>query len=134
MLTTINDLRVKFNTVHPIFVDSYGNKAAEEYAQFLLENEPNEETFKEIAKAHSAVLNEGAYRVIVGNAILEEDTEPTDKYMKAEFMDAHGLLLELQEELKLLCTDVHSHIGVGFAANAGEVKVVELLSAKPCSV
>jgi hypothetical protein len=51
----------------------------------------------------------------VGNAGLEEDAEQVDKQMTEEFMDAHGLLLELQEELGQLTHKDVTHIGIGFA-------------------
>jgi len=49
-------------------------------------------------------------------------------------MDAHGLLLELQDELKLLTDEKLTHIGVGFAHNQQMVKVVELLLVKDIMV
>lgn len=48
-----------------------------------------------MSEAHFAVLNEGTHQVLIGNAILEEENEILDKHMMDEFMDAHGLLLEL---------------------------------------
>ena len=51
--------------------------------------------------------------------------------MKDEFMDAHGLLLELQYELGQLTEKSYTHVGIGFACNAQKVKVVEFLSTKP---
>lgn len=54
--------------------------------------------------------------------------------MMAELMDSHGLLLELQEERNKLCHEELTHLGIGFAANSTEVKVVELLSSRPVAV
>lgn len=45
-------------------------------------------------------------------------------------MDAHGLLLELQDELSQLVDPKLTHVGVGFASNKQMVKIVELLSVK----
>jgi hypothetical protein len=54
--------------------------------------------------------------------------------MTEEFMDAHGLLLELQVELGQLTHKDFTHIGVGFAHNIHEVKVVEVLTQKAIMV
>ena len=49
-------------------------------------------------------------------------------------MDAHGLLLELEYELKVLADPLNTHIGIGFAMDRNQVKVVELVSKKPVKV
>jgi hypothetical protein len=54
--------------------------------------------------------------------------------MMNELMDAHGLLLELQEERTKLCTETLTHLGIGFAANAQKCIVVELLSERACAI
>lgn len=66
----------------------------------------------------------------VSFAYLDEDNEADQEdTIKAEqFMDAHGLLLELQDERKKLSDPAKTHLGVGFAYNRTKVKVVELLS------
>jgi len=42
-------------------------------------------------------------------------------------MDAHGLLLELDQESSTLGDKKNTHIGIGFAFNKEKVKVVELI-------
>lgn len=54
--------------------------------------------------------------------------------MMNEFMDAHGLLLELKDERTKLCDEQISHVGIGFAADKSVVKVVELISKRACQV
>ena len=49
-------------------------------------------------------------------------------------MDAHGLLLELEYELKQLCDPNNTHIGIGFAFNKEQVRVVELVTQKTLNV
>lgn len=49
-------------------------------------------------------------------------------------MDAHGLLLELEYELKVLADPLNSHIGIGFAFNKEQVKVVEIVTAKTINI
>jgi hypothetical protein len=66
---------------------------------------------------------------LVGNAYLEEE-ENEDKILYNEFMDAHGLLCELEEEREKFCGKEITHVGVGFAWNKQQVRVVELLSVK----
>jgi len=55
-------------------------------------NETNDETLKKICEARGIV---GEPKVIIGNAGLEEGAEFRDKNKLDEYMDAHGLLLEL---------------------------------------
>lgn len=59
---------------------------------------------------------------------------PKDKVMMAEHMDAHGLLLELQQEREKLVDQNLTHVSIGFAADNKVVKVVELLSQRACSI
>jgi len=73
----------------------------------------------------------GEAKVLQGIAYLEEDVVSKDPTKKDEFMDAHGLLLELQYELGQLTEKTYTHVGIGFAANTQKVKVVEMLSVKP---
>lgn len=49
-------------------------------------------------------------------------------------MDAHGLLLELQYELGVLAAKENTHIGIGFAFNKEQVKVVEIVTQKTLMV
>lgn len=96
VIRTINDVREKYG--HPgIFTDPYTNEAANEYAQFLLTEEDNEagEALQAICKDNNLV---GPHKALVGIAHLEEDVESPDKTRMEEFMDAHGLLLELADE------------------------------------
>jgi hypothetical protein len=51
---------------------------------------------------------------LVGFAILEED-EDHQGTLYENMMDAHGLLLELEEELGHLTNAEFTHIGIGFA-------------------
>ena len=72
--------------------------------------------------------------MLQGIAYLEEDVVSKDPTKKDEFMDAHGLLLELQYELGQLTDKAFTHVGIGFASNTQKVKVVEMLSVKPVMV
>lgn len=54
--------------------------------------------------------------------------------MYNEFMDAHGLLTELEDEVGKMTDGKVTHVGVGFAWNKQCVKVVEFLSVKPLLV
>lgn len=49
-------------------------------------------------------------------------------------MDAHGLLLELEHELGVLASKENTHIGIGFAFNKEQVKVVEFVTSKTVMV
>lgn len=69
---------------------------------------------KEIFEKHLVI---GEHQVLQGIAYLEEDIVSDNPTKKDEFMDAHGLLLELQYELGQLTNKEYTHIGIGFAAN-----------------
>ena len=57
----------------------------------------------------------------------DEDHQPS---LPEQMMDAHGLLLELQYEIGVLCAKENTHIGIGFAFSKEQVKVVEFVSQK----
>ena len=103
------------------------------YADYLLTDEEDDAQLKNMCQN---VLF-GEVKAIVGIAYLEEDDNrygPIDKTKMDEFMDAHGLLLELQDELAQLTSDKLTHVGVGFAENRQMVKIVELLCVRPLMV
>lgn len=72
----------------------------------------------------------GAVIPLVGYSYLEEE-ELEDKVLYNEFMDAHGLLTELEDEVSKMVDHKVTHVGVGFAWDKQQVKVVEFLSVKP---
>ena len=72
----------------------------------------------------------GAVIPLIGFSYLEEE-DTDDKVLYHEFMDAHGLLCELEDDLTKLLDEKFTHVGVGFAWNKQQVKVVEFLSVKP---
>jgi len=49
-------------------------------------------------------------------------------------MDAHGLLCELEDEIIKFTNKDYTHIGIGFAWNKENVRVVEIFSAKPLTI
>ena len=81
-----------------IVMDILSNRAASEYAEYLLENGEDSEKQKEILGKHLIV---GEVQTLVGVSMLE-DEENEDKVLYNEFMDAHGLLCELEEERNIL--------------------------------
>ena len=126
VLKTINDYR-KHAGVPAIYTDIFTNHAANEYAKFLLDEEPDEDSLNKICEIHRVV---GEQDSVVGFSYLDDDRTSSDPTKMAEFMDAHGLLLEMSETMnKLLAKDV-THIGIGFAASPQMVKIVELISTR----
>ena len=95
-------MRAKFSETMPLDSDEFGNLAADEYATYLLTEDENKATLEKICDYHNVVQAKEAVAV-VGFSYLEDDFESPDKTRAAEFMDAHGLLLELQHEMGLLC-------------------------------
>ena len=55
----------------------------------------------------------------------EEDQQGT---VHEQMMDAHGLLLELTEELGVLCDPANTHVGIGFAFTKEKVIVIEIVT------
>jgi hypothetical protein len=131
VIRTINDIREKFG--NPMVQgDVLFNKAANEYAEYLLQHdEDNKDVQKECLDKFHCV---GEVQTLQGIAYLEEDVVSKDPTKKDEFMDAHGLLLELQYELGQLTDKQYTHVAIGFAANTQKVKVVEMLMVKPIMV
>lgn len=112
IIRSINDYREGQQTPG-IYQDLLANKAAAEYAEYLLENEEDNNVVNEILQRHMIV---GPVIPLIGYSYLEED-DVDDRVLHHEFMDAHGLLCELGEELEKLLDPKVTHIGVGFAWN-----------------
>lgn len=113
VLKTINDYR-QHAGVPAIYTDIFTNHAANEYAKFLLDEEHDQDSLNKICEIHRVV---GEQDSVVGFSYLDDDRTSSDPTKMAEFMDAHGLLLEMSETMnKLLDKDV-THIGIGFAAS-----------------
>jgi hypothetical protein len=129
-MKTINEMRDKFERPN-IHMDVLTNAAAENYANFLLREEQNEQALNTICAEMGIV---GDHQCVVGNVYLDDSDPVTDKIMMNELMDAHGLLLELQEEREKLCHGELTHLGIGFAADGAKCVVVELLSERATAI
>jgi len=129
VMRSINDYREK-QQIPGVYQDILANKAATEYAEFLLNNEESSSVVNDILQKHMIV---GSVVSLVGFSYLEED-DSDDRVLHNEFMDAHGLLCELSEELEKLLDPKITHVGIGFAWNKQQVKVVEFLSVKPLMI
>lgn len=128
-MKTINDMR-EAHSVPSIYGDVMANRAATEYANYLLMNPEDPAKVEELCKANHV---SGTVIPLMGFAILEEDEDHKGK-LHDQLMDAHGLLLELEYELGVLADTKHTHIGIGFAFNKEQVKVVEFVTEKPVMV
>jgi hypothetical protein len=76
----------------------------------------------------------GEVKALVGMSFLDDDGDGEGENRKDDFMDAHGLLLELEEELTTIMNKDMTHVSIGFAVNREQVKVVELFSQKPLMI
>jgi hypothetical protein len=98
----------------------------------LLTGEENESVLTDILNKHMIV---GGVTVLVGMSLLEEDDDMggdgSNRVIRGEFMDAHGVLCELQSDLERMIDGKYTHVGVGFAWNKEKVLVVEFYSVKP---
>jgi hypothetical protein len=75
-----------------VHMDFMMNRAATEYAEYLLENEESAEKCQEFCDKNFVT---GDCKPLVGLSQVEEDDAGNEAIVFAEFMDAHGLLLEL---------------------------------------
>lgn len=68
-------------------------------------------------------------------AMLDEDDKTNDeKGLHNNFIDAHGVLFEIEEETAMLCDEDKNHIGIGFAWNKESVRVTEILTKRSLAV
>lgn len=134
IIKSINDYR-RMNSAPNVFVDLLANRAACEYAEYLLNAEESEAAVNDILNKHMIV---GGVTTLVGMSILEEDDEDgeggSNRVLHGEFMDAHGVLCELQSDLERMIDAKYTHVGVGFAWNKERVLVVEFYSVKPVTI
>ena len=112
IIKSINDYREQYSTPG-VYVDILANRAATEYAEYLLENDEDLNVVNDICQKHMLV---GGVIPLVGYSYLE-DEDQDDRILYHEFMDAHGLLCELEEELTKMTDAKITHVGVGFAWN-----------------
>ena len=141
VLQTINDLRHKAaekapDTI-PLEHDEFGNAAADAYAEQLLgplKMEPNDNMMQQFCEQFGLVNPNKDAVAIIGFSYLEDDMESPDKTRAAEFMDAHGLLLELQHEMNLLKDAKFTHVGIGLAMDSTKVLIVEILTKKTIAI
>ena len=112
IVQTINNVR-EAHGAPSIYIDHLGNKAANEYATWLMSNAEDDAKAKEICKENQVI---GDMVPLVGFAILEEDEDHQPSLLE-QMMDAHGLLLELEHEVGILADAKNTHVGIGFAFN-----------------
>lgn len=122
ILKSINDLRDKTSKTE-LNVDLLGNTVGNAYAEYLLDNRPNSEELKKIMEKYMFVGED--VECLIGEAYLDFDASNDDKEIPECFMDAHGLLFELEEEQKIITDEKYNHVAVGLAFNKEQVKVVE---------
>ena len=130
ILITINDYRARAGQAK-LYPDMMGNEVATAYAEFLLENQENPEKLKELCANNFFPVE---VKPLVGMSFLDDEEDPTEKLLYDEYMDAHGLLLEIEEELQTIMSKDYTHVAIGFAVSKECVKVVELFSYKPLVV
>jgi hypothetical protein len=73
------------------------NKAASDYAEYLLTGDDSETVMNEILNKHMIV---GGVTTLIGMSLLDEDDGmggdgQMNRVIRGEFMDAHGVLCEL---------------------------------------
>ena len=110
IVKTINDYRSRFQRPQ-IYLDANTNAAAYEYAKYLLKerawDNPDEGVLEELCQAFKLIPKQKA---IVGFSHLDDDAASGDPTKMAEFMDAHGLLLEMQSVRTRVHYDDRRHL------------------------
>jgi len=95
IVKSINEYRAMFK-VPGVFSDILSNKAASDYAEYLLTGEESETVMNEILNKHLIV---GDVTTLVGMSLLDEEDgmggDGQNRVIHGEFMDAHGVLCEL---------------------------------------
>ena len=91
VIKTCNEYRAKFGH-QSVYTDTFTNLAANEYARFLLSEKHSEDALAQICEHHKVI---GQQKAIIGFSYLDDDHDAGDLTKMNEFMDAHGLLLEL---------------------------------------
>jgi hypothetical protein len=94
--------------------------------------QPNDALLKKLCETHGLLGRDTV--AVIGFSHLEDDFDSPDKTRAAEFMDAHGLLLELQQEMSMLRDEKYTHVGIGLAMDAQKVLIVEILTIRPFTV
>ncbi len=137
ILRSINEIRQgrKLTVVH---TDHTMIWVASEYAEHILQSGGQDETIlEELIDKYDAVGAEGTnakeYTCLVGEAFYDAETGD-EKELAEAFMDAHGLLFELEEELTALLRKDITHVGIGFAYSQNMVRVVEILGKKEIKI
>lgn len=129
IIKSVNEYREQ-QMIPGVYQDILANKAASDYAEYLLTNGEDNGVLTEILNKYMIV---GNVNTLIGMSLLEED-ESEEKVLQHEFMDAHGVLCEFQEDLEKLLDPKQTHVGVGFAWNKEKVLVVEFFSIKPLMI
>jgi hypothetical protein len=99
-----------------------------------LNGEESETVVNDILNKHLLV---GSVTTLVGMSLLEEEDDDGDghnRVLHGEFMDAHGVLCELQSDLERMIDAKYTHVGIGFAWNKEKVLVVEFYSVKTVTI
>jgi len=123
ILRAINNTR-RFYEINPLDIDIIANQVATEYAGYLLNNPENEEYIK--TKLSKSLLVSD-YKCIVGCRILERDVMSTDAHSFAKnYLDAHGLVEEIEDKRTVLLNKDFNIVGLGFASDEDKIRVVEL--------
>ena len=133
IIKSINDYR-RMNSAPNVFIDFLANRAACEYAEHLLNGEESETVVNDILNKHLLV---GSVTTLVGMSLLEDEDDDGDghnRVLHGEFMDAHGVLCELQSDLERMIDAKYTHVGIGFAWNKEKVLVVEFYSVKTVTI
>ena len=93
---------------------------ANTYAEHVLLQGQDDAILKELLEVNDAIGADNTlankYVCLIGEAYYDAETGD-EKELADAFMDAHGLLFELEEELTAILNPDNTHIAVGFAYN-----------------
>ena len=111
-----------------VYIDWLATEGCHDYTKLVLEDEEDEDQLLKMLSDSKAV---GEMKVCTALTLLEEDvSEP--KHLVEPFLDAHGLLMELNREMIL--DEGNTHVGIGLGVRDMRLCLVYAFSSKKVEV
>lgn len=136
----MNEKRKDNIKILPLSTDHMMQRVANQYAEHLLHQGPDETVLNEFIENHEAMgapdtlcRVKGNFECIVGEAFYDAEADD-EEGLQDVFKDAHGLLFEFEKELNILLRPEFTHIAIGLAFTQNQVKVVEILTVREVRV
>jgi len=133
IFNAINTLRNE-EDLPPVEMDPYINETASKYAEFCASGEVdgNQAKLTELTTAFKAP---GEYKGITGYRYLDEEERKNAKLMINKFfLEAYGLIFEINETREEMLKPDYTHVGIGLASSENVYVITEVFSTKLLTV